>query len=79
MPTTSVAQAAILGEMSQEAMSRPRLAVDKKLRRRLSKIFQRLKRESGFGPRPPAGNGTRGRLHPAICQSPRIQRWARPA
>ena len=40
MPTTSVAQAAILGEMSQEAMSRPRLAVDKKLRRRLSKIFQ---------------------------------------
>ena len=43
------------GEASHEAISKPRLVAGSKLRRKLSKIFQRLNQESGFGPRCPPG------------------------
>jgi oligopeptidase B len=44
-----------------------------RLRRRLSKIFQRESSESGLFCQPPAV-GTHGNSHGRICQSPRVQR-----
>src|SRR4030095_806750 len=44
-----------------------------RLRRRLSKSFQRLSHESVFGTRLPFGPGTLGKIHGATCQSPRTQ------
>ena len=48
-----------------------------RLRRRLSRIFQRSRSPSGFGPRAPPASGTRRRTQAAICQSPRTQRCSR--
>ena len=48
-----------------------------RLRRRLSKIFQRDSGVIGFASPPPPGRGTRNQSQRAICQSPRIQRWRR--
>src|ERR1700676_4841987 len=50
-----------------------------RLRRRLSRIFQRDNADSEFLMRPPNGLGVQGDAHIAICQSPRIQRCRRPA
>src|SRR5208337_189526 len=77
MATTRVETHPICEEISQEAMSKPRLVTGIRLRRKLSKTFQRLNQERGFGPRRPPGWGTRGNVHSAICQSPRIQRCCR--
>jgi len=78
MATTQVDIHPILEEISQETMSKPRLVGGTMLRRRLSKIFQRSNQESGFFPRRPVGWGARGKIHSAICQSPRIHRCCRP-
>ena len=53
------------------------IAAGTRLRRRLSKIFQRERPESGLFWRRPLRPGTRGSNHLAICQSPRIQRRRR--
>ena len=53
-------------------------AAGNKLRRKLSKIFQRLISVRGFGT--DSGRvaaGTRGKIHEAICQSPRFHRCCR--
>ena len=52
-------------------------AIGARLRRRMSKIFQRDKMESGFFRRTLSVPGTSGRNHRRICQSPRIQRRRR--
>ena len=75
--TTRVAIHPIKGEVSHATTSSPRLVAGTRLRRKLSRIFQRLKQESWFGRRPPPAWGTRGKIQSAICQSPRIQRWRR--
>src|SRR5438876_8081007 len=48
------------GVKNQPAMRRATVAGGTKLRRRLSKIFQRLKAESGLGSTLPPPTGTRG-------------------
>ena len=52
-------------------------AAGTRLRRRLSKIFQRDSADSGLRSRRRSGPGTWRRSHPASCQSPRIQRCRR--
>ena len=49
-------------------------AAGTRLRRRLSKIFQRDSPESGFRSLRPSAAGTRGKSQLTICQSPRIHR-----
>ena len=65
MPTTSMAIPPNKGEINQEAINKPRLAAGNRLRRRLSRIFQRLSRESWFVLCPPDAWGTHGKIHPA--------------
>src|SRR6266403_1579819 len=62
------------GIQSQPARRRATVAGGTRLRRKLSKIFHRLKAESGLGSTLPAPTGTRGFSQSMICQSPRIQR-----
>ena len=52
-------------------------AAGARLRRRLSRIFQRDKPGEWIVLTRPPGPGTRGSSHRAICQSPRIQRRRR--
>ena len=52
-------------------------AAGTKLRRRLSKIFQRDSADRGLRSERPAKPGTRGKSQRRICQSPRIQRRRR--
>ena len=52
-------------------------ATGTRLRRRLSRIFQRESAVSGFLTMSPAASLTLGSNQCAICQSPRIQRWRR--
>ena len=48
-----------------------------RLRRRLSRIFQREIVLMGFATSLPDSSGTRPKSHGAICQSPRTQRCFR--
>src|SRR5262249_56623178 len=59
---------------NQPARRRAKVAAGTRLRRRLSKIFQRLNAESGLCAILPSPTGTRGLSQSMICQSPRIQR-----
>jgi len=52
---------------------------NERLRRKLSKTFQRSNQESGFGTRRPPGSGTHGKIQSAICQSPALASPASPA
>ena len=54
-----------------------KVAGSTRLRRRLSRIFQRETREIGLGTRAPDSSGTRSVSHSTICQSPRSQRCFR--
>ena len=61
-------------EISQPNSSNNNEATGTRLRRRLSRIRHRFTSVSGLrSVRPPCA-GTRGKIHGAICQSPRIQR-----
>ena len=71
---TPAAAQAIAGEEIQERTSKAMPAIGTRLRRKLSKIFQRLIADSLFGPRRPPARGTLGKSQSTICQSPRIQR-----
>ena len=59
---------------SQLNSNRRTSAAGARLRRRLSTIFHRERADSGFFSVLCSGPGTRGSIHRAICQSPRIQR-----
>ena len=62
---------------SQPNKSNAKVAGSTRLRRRLSKIFQRETSEIGFRTFTPASSGTRSVSHSTICQSPRSQRCLR--
>ena len=59
------------GVQNQPTRRRAIIAAGSRLRRRLSKIFQRLKTESGLGSIPPPPTGTEDLSQSMICQSPR--------
>src|SRR5437763_4891746 len=63
-----------VGVKYQPAKRRATVVGGTRLRRRLSKIFQRLKAESGLGSILPPPTGTQDLSQSMICQSPRIQR-----
>src|SRR3981081_4101803 len=54
-----------------------KVAGSTRLRRKLSRIFQREPREIGLATWAPDSSGTYEKIHPAICQSPRSQRCLR--
>src|SRR6188472_3152022 len=62
------------GVQNQPIRRRAMVAGGTRLRRRLSKIFQRLKTESGLGSILPPPTGTQDLSQSIICQSPRTQR-----
>ena len=66
------------GRVVQPSTSRPRRAGASRLRRRLSRIFQRLIRGRWLRSTPPV-DGTHGNSHHRICQSPRTHRRCRRA
>src|SRR5207237_6249353 len=65
------------GVKNQPARRRATIAAGTRLRRRLSKIFQRLKTESGLGSVLPSPKGTQDLSQSMNTQSPRIQRCCR--
>ena len=69
-------RAARPGDRNQDTSSTTNIAIGTRLRRKLSKIFQRDKLEIGLR-RVFSRPRTHGSTHPAICQSPRIQRCRR--
>ena len=77
MATTVKVQNQGLARQHQAISNKSVAAAGTKLRRRLSKIFQRESAERGLRSERPAGPGTRGRSQRRICQSPRIQRRRR--
>ncbi|MNF99288.1 hypothetical protein D3C84_821810 [compost metagenome] len=62
---------------NQPHVSMTRKAPGSRLRRRLSKIFQRARALRRLGANPPCGFGAHGRAQYSTCQSPRIQRCRR--
>src|SRR6267154_1183184 len=70
----SVQYNALPGNSSQPQSSITNVAVSVRLRRRLSKIFQREMMDSGLGTILPKKLGTFGSSQNTICQSPRTQR-----
>src|SRR6185503_19432145 len=62
------------GVQNQPTTRSAMIAGGTRLRRRLSKIFQRLNTESGLGSVLPPPTGTQDLSQSMICQSPRIQR-----
>ena len=77
IPTTAKVQNRGWGSMVQPSNKRSVSAAGTRLRRTLSNIFQRDNIEIGFLWDLWTGPGTRGSIHWAICQSPRIQRRRR--
>src|SRR5204863_276446 len=73
-PAISALQSIGAGVKNQPTRRRATIAGGTRLRRRLSKIFQRLKTESGLGSILPSPRGTQDLSQSMICQSPRIQR-----
>ena len=78
MPSSASDHSQGCGNKAQLSNKSDSKAGELKLRRRLSKIFQRDKLESGLCSLFPFGPGTPGNIQSAICQSPRIQRFCRP-
>ncbi|MNP74206.1 hypothetical protein D3C76_1710450 [compost metagenome] len=76
MSTANVQEAASLVSNQPQA-SMVRKAPGSRLRRRLSKIFQRARLLRRLGAKPPWGFGAHGKAQYSTCQSPRIQRWRR--
>ena len=70
----NVQNVAVPGRMVHPVTSRMTSAGGKRLRRRLSRIFQREIDGSVFRRRRPDASGTVRHSHRAICQSPRTQR-----
>ncbi|MNO76372.1 hypothetical protein D3C76_674440 [compost metagenome] len=70
-------QASGVALASQPHSSRVSSAAGSRLRRRLSKIFQRDKALSGLSARPWVPVCSQGTSHGSSCQSPRIQRCRR--
>ena len=85
MPITAKVQNQGVANTVQPSTNSSVSAAGTRLRRKLSKIFQRDSAESGFcwrrAPPPALGSAqltsTRGSNHWAICQSPRIHLWRR--
>ncbi|MNF76206.1 hypothetical protein D3C84_583130 [compost metagenome] len=75
--TTANVQEAASFVPSQPHASIARKAPGSRLRRRLSKIFQRARLLRRLAANPPWGFGAHGRAQYSTCQSPRIQRWRR--
>ncbi|MNP06269.1 hypothetical protein D3C76_982440 [compost metagenome] len=75
--TTANVQEAASSEASQPHASMVRKAPGSRLRRRLSKIFQRARLLRPLAAKPPWGFGAHGRAQYRTCQSPRIQRCRR--
>ena len=65
-------------DRAHEPSTTASIAGGTRLRRRLSKIFQRDKADIGLGPTCPERPLTDGSSQRAICQSPRIHRCLRP-
>ena len=67
------------GDSTQPAddQQQPAATAGTRLRRRLSRIFQRDSAVSALRRQPSCAVGARGSIHGSICQSPRIQRWRR--
>ena len=63
--------------MAQPPRRMIRRAIGTRLRRRLSRTFQRDSHERELATLRPPGPGTERANHPAICQSPRIHRERR--
>ena len=74
MPIAATVQNPADGNTAQPSSSSRVIAAAIRLRRRLSRIFQRESSESGFFCRRALGMGISGNNQRAICQSPRIQR-----
>src|SRR5262249_16616476 len=72
-----VHRAAVWPDISHPNTSSRKVEGSTRLRRKLSKIFQREITEIGFFTRAPDSSGTRGSSHSAICQSPLNQRCLR--
>ena len=62
------------GRIVQPATSNKTMAGASRLRRKLSRIFQREIAEMRLGRLSPRASRTVPRNQPAICQSPRVQR-----